>query len=87
MNYKQLNTAIHQRWLGMNFSDRIWKNKGQLLDQINTTFLQGVAQGHNSKKIALEMAKNMGTSYHNCERLVRTECAHIRNHRRNTTLY
>ena len=77
LNYKQLNTAIHQRWLGMNFSDRIWKNKGQLLDQINTTFLQGVAQGHNSKKIALEMAKNMGTSYHNCERLVRTECAHI----------
>lgn len=77
LNYKQLNTAIHQRWLGMNFSDRIWKNKGQLLDQINTTFLQGVAQGHNSKKIASEMAKNMGTSYHNCERLVRTECAHI----------
>lgn len=77
LNYKQLNTAIHQRWLGMNFSDRIWKNKGQLLDQINTTFLQGVAQSHNSKKIALEMAKNMGTSYHNCERLVRTECAHI----------
>ena len=78
LNYKQLNTAIHQRWLGMNFSDRIWKNKGQLLDQINTTFLQGVAQGHNSKKIALEMEKNMGTSYHNyCKRLVRTECAHI----------
>ena len=77
LNYKKLNSAIHQRWLGMNYSDRIWNNKGKLLDQINTTFLQGVAQGHNSKKIAESMAKNMGTSYHNCERLARTECAYI----------
>lgn len=77
LNYKQLNSAIHQRWLGMNFSDRIWNNKGKLLDQINTTFLQGVAQGHNPRKIAESMAKNMGTSYYNCERLARTECAHI----------
>lgn len=77
LNYKKLNSAIHQQWLGMNFSDRIWNNKGKLLDQINTTFLQGIAQGQNSKKIAESMAKNMGTSYYNCERLVRTECAHI----------
>lgn len=77
LNYKQLNSAIHQRWLGMNFSDRIWNNKGKLLDQINTTFLQGVAQGHNPRKIAESMAKNMSTSYYNCERLARTECAHI----------
>lgn len=77
LNYKKLNTAVYQRWLGMNFSDRIWNNKGKLFDQINTTFLQGVAQGHNPKKIAESMAKNMGTSYYNCERLARTECAHI----------
>lgn len=79
LNYKQLNTAIHQQWLGMNYSDRIWQNKGKLLDQINTTFLQGVAQGHNPRKISSEMAKNMGTAYHNCERLARTECNHISN--------
>ena len=77
LNYKKLNSAIHQPWLGMNFSDRIWNNKGKLLDQINTTFLQGVAQGQNPRKIAETMSKNMGTSYYNCERLARTECAHI----------
>lgn len=77
LNYKKLNSAIHQQWLGMNFSDRIWNHKGKLLDQINTTFLQGVAQGHNPRKIAESMAKNMGTAYYNCERLARTECAHI----------
>lgn len=77
LNYKKLNSAIHQQWLGMNFSDRIWNNKGKLLDQINTTFLQGVAQGHNPRKIAETMSKNMGTAYYNCERLCRTESAHI----------
>ena len=77
LNYKKLNSAIHQQWLGENYSDRIWKNKGKLLDQINTTFLQGIAQGHNPRKIAETMSKNMGTSYYNCERLARTESAHI----------
>ena len=77
LNHKKLNSAIHQQWLGMNFSDRIWNNKGKLLDQINTTFLQGVAQGHNPRKIAETMSKNMGTAYYNCERLCRTESAHI----------
>nr|DAE34279.1 MAG TPA: minor capsid protein [Caudoviricetes sp.] len=77
LNYKKLNSAIHQQWLGMNFSDRIWNNKGKLLDQINTTFLQGVAQGQNPRKIAETMSKNMSTAYYNCERLCRTESAHI----------
>ena len=77
LNYKKLNSAIHQQWLGENYSDRIWKNKGKLLDQINTTFLQGIAQGHNPRKIAETMSKNMGTSYYNCKRLARTESAHI----------
>ncbi len=77
LNHKKLNSAIHQQWLGMNFSDRIWNNKGKLLDQINTTFLQGVAQGQNPRKIAETMSKNMGTAYYNCERLCRTESAHI----------
>lgn len=85
LNYKSLNSAVHQRWLGKNFSDRIWKNKGKLLEQINTTFLQGVAQGFNPKKITGIMypelknsiSKDFKNAYYACERLVRTECAHI----------
>lgn len=79
LNYKKLNTTIHQQWLGMNYSDRIWQNKGKLLEQLNTTFLQGVAQGHNPRKIAESMKKNYSTAYYNCERLARTECNHISN--------
>ena len=85
LNYKKLNSAIHQQWLGENYSDRIWKNKGKLLDQINTTFLQGVAQGFNPKKITgivypelkNSISKDFKNAYYACERLARTESAHI----------
>lgn len=79
LNHDQLNSAIHQKWLGSNFSDRIWKDKGSLLDSLNTTFLQGVARGQNPRKVAEEMSERLGANYSACERLVRTETAHIAN--------
>lgn len=77
LNFKKLNSAIHQKWLGRNFSDRIWENKGKLLNEINTTFLQGIAQGKHPDKIAETMNQNMKTGLYNCARLARTESAHI----------
>lgn len=77
LNYKILDSALRERWLGMNYSDRIWSNKGKLTDELNTTFLQGVAQGKHPREIARVMAKNYGTAYYNCERLCRTESANI----------
>lgn len=79
LNHDQLNSAVHQKWLGSNFSDRIWKDKGSLLDSLNTTFLQGVARGQNPRKIAEQMAERLGANYSACERLVRTEAAHVAN--------
>lgn len=77
LDYEKINTAIKQNWLESNFSDRIWKNKSKLLNQLNTTFLQGVARNQNPVTIAQTMSKNIGVSYSNCERLCRTEMAHI----------
>lgn len=77
LNTKKIDKALQERWLGENYSDRIWKNKAKLMNELETTFLQGVAQGFNSKKIAQNMAKNMNASYKNCERLARTESGHI----------
>ena len=75
MNY--LEYLVNERWLGENYSDRIWKDKNKLLDNINNTFLQGIARGQNSVVIAREIAKNYGTSFYNAERLCITESAHI----------
>ena len=77
LNTQKIETALKEKWLGENYSDRIWDNKERLLNQLDTTFMQGIAQGWNSRKVADEMAKKYGTSYYNCERLCRTEMGHI----------
>lgn len=70
-------STVNKNWAESNFSDRIWDNKSKLYEQMNTTFLQGVAQGFNPKKIAALISKKTGTAYSDCERLARTESAHI----------
>lgn len=78
-NNEVLSKAIKTRWLGQNYSDRIWKDKGILLDSLDTILLQGIAQGQNPRKIAQEMVNKYGSNYKNCERLARTEFIHLQN--------
>lgn len=74
-----LNKAIQEKWLGRNFSESIWTNKGKLLESIQTDLLSGIALGYNPRKIASAMHKSIGTSYRNCEVLARTESLHFAN--------
>jgi len=74
-----LTKAVSEKWLGSNYSDRIWQDKGKLLTAIENNLLSGIAQGHNPRKIAEAMAKTYGSDYKNCERLARTETIHIMN--------
>lgn len=76
---RNVEKAINERWLGANYSDRIWQNKDKLINGIETTFLQGIARGQNPRKIASELNKTMQTGFYNCERLCRTETIHILN--------
>lgn len=74
-----LSKAIKTKWLGENYEDRIWKDKGKLLEALDTILLQGIAQGQNPRKIAQEMVNKYGSNYKNCERLARTEFVHLQN--------
>lgn len=74
-----LNKVVSEKWLGSNFSDRIWQDKGKLLTSIENELLSGIAQGHNPRKIADAMAAKYGQDYKNCERLARTETIHFMN--------
>ena len=74
---KKIEYLVNERWLGENYSDRIWKDKNKLLQNIENTFLQGVARGQNPSVMAKEIAKNYKTSFYNAERLCITESAHI----------
>ena len=75
----QFNKIADERWLGANYSDRVWESKSQLESELEKTFLQGVVRGQNPRKIASEMQKNMGGAYYRCERLARTEMIHTFN--------
>lgn len=83
----QFEKIINERWLGENYSDRVWKNKQALEQQLEKTFLQGVVRGQNPRKIAGTMNetlkdsinKDFVKSYYACERLARTEMIHTFN--------
>ena len=75
----QFEKIVNERWLGANYSDRVWENKEYLENELEKTFLQGVVRGQNPRKIADEMQKNMGGAYYRFERLARTELLHSLN--------
>lgn len=71
--------AVKKKWLGENYSDRIWKDKGKLLQAIEKDFMTGIARGQNPKKIARAISKDFELDYKHCERLARTEAIHLMN--------
>ena len=71
--------AVSQKWLGANYSDRIWNRKTELIEQLNTTFTQGVALGKNPRVIGREIAKKIDSSYNDAVRLARTEFNNVAN--------
>lgn len=79
LNINLVKTAITQNWVGDNFADRIWADKNKLITTLETKFTQGVALGHNPRKIASTIKKEMNTKYSNCVRLARTEFNHVAN--------
>ena len=79
LNNQILETVIRTRWLEQNYSDRLWAHKDALLNQLETTFMQGVALGHNPRRIGRDMARNMNTAVNNTVRLARTEFNHAAN--------
>lgn len=66
-------------WSGANFSDRLWKNKTALVDTIRETLTQGMIRGDNIRDMSRAVADKLNSSFHNAERLVRTETSHIHN--------
>ena len=82
MNQTVINRAISERWLGENYSDRIWAHKDRLIEVLNTTFLRGAALGKNPNVIGRQMAKDVMDSYdrtivRNCVKLAHTEFMHM----------
>ena len=76
---KQLEMAIKERWMGQNYSERIWADKNRMLMNLEQTLAQEFVRGSNPREASREFARKMNTSYHNAQRLIRTELNYISN--------
>lgn len=59
----------------LTFSDRIWKNKKELINTLHTDLTQMLIRGDSPDKLITKIAKEFRTSKNKAGRLVMTECA------------
>ncbi len=61
------------KWLGENYSDRVWKNTNLLAKRMEDILLDGIVTGKSTDFMAKQINKIMRAGNFNCERLIRTE--------------
>ena len=64
---------IEYPYAGAMFSDRIWRNKDQLLNYINDDLVKGIIKGSSIQNMSKDLMNRCNTLYYQAERLVRTE--------------
>ena len=76
---KLIEKVTNKPWLadGKNFSDRIWGNKNQLINQLHTSLSHMCITGSGPDKAINEIASKMNVSKANAGRLVMTETAYF----------
>ncbi|KNY24993.1 minor capsid protein [Pseudobacteroides cellulosolvens] len=84
LNFDKLNTdaiekVVKTKWLGENYSDRIYKDKEKLIRTLETELTQSFIRGDSGQNTAKRLSKRLDISYNNAIRLVRTESNHISN--------
>lgn len=80
---KAIDKALSAKWLGSNYSKRIWNNNQQFIEKVQRTITDGITAGHSIDRMAnklLDYVAIEGTGQrYITERLVRTETAHFMN--------
>lgn len=73
----RLKKIISKPWAadGRNFSDRIWKDKTRLTNELHTQLTQNCILGKGPDEAIKNLAKSMKTSNYNARRLIMTESA------------
>lgn len=78
---KTIDKALSAKWLGANYSTRIWNNNKQFIEKVQRTITDGITAGQSVNRMAdklLDFVAVEGTGQrYIAERLVRTETAHF----------
>ena len=72
--------TIYDKWVdGRNFSDRIWANKGKLVNQLQTTIRDGFIRGDNYNSLSDLLVKRLDVGFSDAKRLIWTESSFVMN--------
>ena len=79
LDQRQIEKVLAKPWAAdaYNFSERIWKNKDKLINEVHNTLTQNILRGQDPQKAIDAIAKKMQTSKYNAGRLVMTEEAYF----------
>lgn len=72
-----LDKAINEKWLGSNYSDRLWKDKISLLTELQTNLAQAFIRGDSIDKTTKTVAAKLGSDFNKTRTLINTESAYI----------
>lgn len=73
INHRSVEEIIRYPYSGAMFSDRIWRNKRQLLNWINDDLTKGMIRGDSIQKMGKSLRQRCHVAKYQAERLVRTE--------------
>lgn len=73
----ELESIVNKPFQNSNFSSRIWEDKANLIEQLNTTLAQHIVLGKSPSQLADLFSKKMETSYYKASRLLNTEAANV----------
>ena len=79
LNVAAIEKAVSQKWLGENYSDRIWTDKDRLTIAMGQIIPRGIALGNNPRIIGKDIADQLDVRRSYGERLARTEFSQIAN--------
>jgi SPP1 gp7 family putative phage head morphogenesis protein len=73
----KVNAATTERWLGGNYSSRIWEDKDALVRGLQTTIPQALIRGEALKRtVEIALGKLQGSEY-NVRRIIKTEQSYL----------
>lgn len=79
VNRDDLTQVLRNRWSGMNYSQRIWKNQRLLARTLKSEMMTAVHRGESIDAISKRVSQRMDTGISNARRLVRTELNYVEN--------
>lgn len=79
LDTQTINQVMSERFMGENYSDRIWTNTDLLASRLQKTLAVAIANGQGIQKTARDIRNDYNVNQYYAERLVRTESNHFHN--------